>query len=80
MNKRIISFSLTVGSYWPEKSYPSEIIFPRGGESLFKTIEFETDGEHPYDDACDALKKKMGGASYHIWYWDWIEYHVEGVA
>jgi len=71
--KRKINFTITIGSHWPEKIYPNQIIFPTGGTMTTKIIEFETDNEAPFDDACSALAKEMS-QEYHIWYWYWIEH------
>ena len=77
--KRKITFLLTVGSHWehpnriPEHMW--EVEFPQGGDPSYKTIEFETDGIKPFDDATKALEKHMkaeGTNAYHIWYWDWL--------
>lgn len=65
--KRTIQFYITVGSAWAGE------MTPIGGEPKTVIIEFETDNEHPLEDAEAELKNKMKGQSYHIWYWDWIE-------
>ncbi len=71
LHPREITFTLSIGSYWPEKRYPNQIIFPIGGEMVTKNIEFETDNRAPFKDACDALAREMD-KEYHIWYWYWI--------
>ena len=64
MAKRQMDFTLTIGSEWVEGE-----MLPVGGEMCTRTIEFETDGTKPFDDARNALESEMGNESYHIWYW-----------
>ena len=74
--KRKISFEVTVGSVLPERECPVEhmrdVRLPVGGDLQSVELEFETDGANPMKDAEDALRDKMNGQSYHIWYWDWL--------
>jgi len=71
--KRKINFLITIGSYWPEKEYEDQIVFPRGGYFSRKEIEFETDNVNPMNDAYEALKEERGNTPYHIWYWTWLD-------
>jgi hypothetical protein len=75
--KRRIKFLITVGSYFPEKRFDYELVFPVGGEQELIDIEFKTDNDKPSMDDLDIaykeLRKTMGVVSYHIWYWWWKE-------
>ena len=71
--KRKINFTITVGSHWPEKDYPAQMVTPVDGEMTTKVIEFETDNRDPFKDACNALAQEMTGQTYHIWYWSWLD-------
>ena len=75
MEKRRITFDLTIGSYWEDPDHVpdsiSDVKFPQGGEWESVTVDFETDGIAPFDDAVVALRKHLGRDDFHIWYWGW---------
>ena len=71
--KRKISFDITIGSHWPDKTNELGFSLPTGGYWETDTFEFETDGKDPMKDAEDELARRMLGKAYHIWYWYWLD-------
>lgn len=68
--KKKCYFTITVGSHWPEKEFPWQVVLPVGGEERRVLVEYETlKGEDDLTEASRALREKMGDVEYHIWYW-----------
>ncbi len=71
---RIINFFISVNSYWPEKQFPNQIVFPAGGTFEHKRIEFDVeDVKDSMTKAEEVLRETMKDVPYHIWTWTWIQ-------
>ena len=84
MKYKSITYDITIGSYWPEQMYPSQIVTPQGGRDTSITLELPEHIDHPkpMDFAdnllADHVKTNYPGQDYHIWYWWWDTIPEEG--